>query len=57
MRKIVKRKTAGPALLTLLALWLCAGALPVLAQEAAESWLPVTIVYNGDVQGKIEPCG
>ncbi len=25
--------------------------------DADESWKPVTIVYEGDVGGKIEPCG
>lgn len=57
MRKLVKRKTCGPALLALLALWFLTGALPAAAQEATENWLPITIVYIGDVQGKIEPCG
>ena len=45
-------------LLALLALFLSATLAPVpsSAQDAGD-WLPVTIVYNSDVGGKIDPCG
>ncbi|MBK6898834.1 MAG: hypothetical protein IPH09_06070 [bacterium] len=28
-----------------------------LSQQADAGWLPVNIVYIGDVHGKFEPCG
>jgi RNA:NAD 2'-phosphotransferase (TPT1/KptA family) len=28
-----------------------------LSQKSDPSWLPVNIVYIGDVHGKFEPCG
>lgn len=29
---------------------------PAIAQDR-EAWLPVTILYNSDVKGYVEPCG
>lgn len=54
-------RTSAKILLLLLAAALVgAGAVPEAAAQAAgqgEGWKPVTIVYVGDVGGKIEPCG
>jgi len=51
-------RTVRGGLLALLALFMSASLAPVpsSAQDAAD-WLPVTIVYNSDVGGKIDPCG
>ena len=45
--------------LFLLALLLAAALVPATApaQEEEASWNPVTVIYQTDVKGKIEPCG
>ena len=45
--------------LFLLGLLLAAALLPatVPAQEEDADWNPVTVIYQTDVKGKIEPCG
>lgn len=55
-------RTSAKILILLLAAALVgAGAVPEAAAQTAagqgEGWKPVTIVYVGDVGGKIEPCG
>lgn len=51
-------KSARTTLLVLLALCMSATLSPAQAPaQDAGDWLPVTIVYNSDVGGKIEPCG
>ena len=39
----------------LLAMLLVPAATP--AQDAETDWNPVTVIYQTDVKGKIEPCG
>ncbi len=47
------------AVLAALAAALAATAAPLAGsgQKTDPSWVPVTLVYEGDVGGKIEPCG
>jgi len=52
----MRRSTTLIALLALAAAGL-AGSGPAARAAADDSWRPVTIVYEGDVGGKIEPCG
>jgi len=49
-----ERRAATTMLVSLLLL----SSVPVaLSQQTDAGWLPVNIVYIGDVHGKIEPCG
>jgi hypothetical protein len=41
----------------LVALLLLSSVPAALSQQSDPSWLPVNIVYIGDVHGKFEPCG
>ena len=51
------RRAGGLVLvLAILAVVLGAAAEEARAQ-ATDDWVPVTIIYNSDVQGKVEPCG
>ena len=46
------------AVTTLLVTLLLSSVVPVaLSQQEDPSWLPVNLVYTGDVHGKFEPCG
>ncbi|MBC8424175.1 hypothetical protein H8E07_08640 [bacterium] len=58
MDSITNAKKVWLGLLALLILLLSAppAAVVTSAQETGD-WSPVTIVYNSDVVGKIEPCG
>ena len=58
MVSIMHEKSVWAFMLALLALGL--NVAPTVAQapgQDAGNWLPVTIVYNADVGGKIDPCG
>ena len=58
MLKIVRTRASKALMLALLAAVSAGLSAPARARAAAEGdWLPVTIVYTGDVNGKVEPCG
>ena len=50
-----RRVRAGLLLALLTAAALVPAAVP--AQDADADWKPVTVLYQTDVKGKIEPCG
>ncbi len=58
MPSLTHKKSVWAFMLVMLALG--SHITPTLAQAPEpgnDEWLPVTIVYNSDVIGKIEPCG
>jgi hypothetical protein len=58
MKPMTHSKTPRRLALALLALALGTGAAAAQAPvQNTGDWLPVTIVYNSDVVGKIDPCG
>jgi len=58
MDSITNAKKVWLGLLALLVLVLSVppAVVPTSAQETG-NWSPVTVVYNSDVVGKIDPCG
>lgn len=55
--KLVERKgLLGALALLVLVAFAPPAALETAAQDAGD-WTPVTIVYNSDVIGRIDPCG
>ncbi|MDO9694036.1 MAG: hypothetical protein Q7W56_04845 [Candidatus Latescibacteria bacterium] len=50
-------RTSRRAVTAAIAALLLSAVPAALSQQTDPSWLPVNIVYIGDVHGKFEPCG
>ena len=55
MLNLLLKMSRGIALLLLVIFVLSIA--PCLSESRADDWKKVTIVYSGDINGKIEPCG